>query len=160
MRKKICFVVAVPITAQAFLREHIEALSLKYDVYLMGNFGDGKEVGMDCLVECHHIDIQRSISVWHDLKTVWQAYRYFKKMKFDAVHSVTPKAGLVSALAGWLAGIKHRSHIFTGQVWATKTGIMRFILKMIDKVIATLDNHIMVDGKSQRAFLEQEGVGI
>ena len=34
MRKKICFVVAIPGTAQAFLRDHIAALSKEYDVYL------------------------------------------------------------------------------------------------------------------------------
>ena len=38
------------------------------------------------------------------------------------------------------------------------TGLMRQMLKSIDKIIAKCDNHIMVDGKSQRAFLEKEGV--
>jgi hypothetical protein len=37
MRKKICFVVAIPGTADSFLRDHIEALSKEYDVYLAGN---------------------------------------------------------------------------------------------------------------------------
>lgn len=158
MKKKICFVVAVPITVQAFLQDHIKALSQEYDVYLMGNIRNKEEVGMDCLAGCHQIDIQRSISLWHDLKAVWQAYRYFRKMRFDAIHSVTPKAGLVAALAAWCARIKHRTHIFTGQVWATKKGIMRNVLKMMDRMIATLNNHVMVDGMSQRTFLEQEGV--
>lgn len=158
MRKKICFVVAVPITARAFLRDHIEALSKEFDVYLMGNFESEKEIGLDCLVEWHHIDIQRRMSLKNDIKAVWQAYRYFRKMKFDAVHSVTPKAGLVTALAGWAARIKNRTHIFTGQVWATKKSIARTILKMIDKTIVTLNNHILVDGKSQRAFMEHEGI--
>ena len=75
-----------------------------------------------------------------------------------AIHSVTPKAGLVSALAGKMAGIKHRTHIFTGQVWCTRKGLMRAVLKSIDKIIARCDNHILVDGKSQRDFLINEGV--
>ncbi len=158
MRKKICFVVAIPDTAQAFLRDHIAALSKEYDVYLAGNIKGESDVNMLALTGWHHVDIERGISLWKDLKTVWQAYRYFKRMKFDAVHSVTPKAGLVTALAGWLAGIPHRTHIFTGQVWATRTGLMRTLLKSLDKVISSLNNHILVDGKSQRAFLVKEGV--
>lgn len=158
MRKKICFVVAIPGTARVFLRDHISALSKEYDIYLMGNIKSKQDVDILNLKDWHQIDIQRSISLWKDLKAVWQAWKFFRKMKFDAIHSVTPKAGLVSALAGKLAGIKHRTHIFTGQVWATKQGITRKILKLIDKIIVKCDNHILVDGKSQRAFLVQEGV--
>lgn len=158
MKKKICFVVAVPVTANAFLCDHIATLSKAYDVYLAGNIKGESDVNMLALTGWHHVDIERGISLWKDLKAVWQAYRYFKRMKFDAVHSVTPKAGLVTALAGWLAGIPHRTHIFTGQVWATRTGLMRTLLKSLDKVISGLNNHILVDGKSQRAFLIKEGV--
>ena len=158
MRKKICFVVAVPITAHSFLKDHIAALSKEYDVYLAGDINSDEEVAGLALTGWHRIDIERGISLWRDLKAVFAARRYFKQMKFDAVHSVTPKAGLVCALAGKLAGIKHRTHIFTGQVWATRKGIMRCILKSIDKIIARCNNHMLVDGKSQRTFLESEGV--
>lgn len=156
--KKICFIVAVPGTAQSFLRDHIDALSKKYDVYLVGNIKSSDDVHGLALKDWHRIDINRGISLWRDLKAIWQTMRYFRKMGFDAVHSVTPKAGFVTALAGWLSGIKHRTHIFTGQVWATKTGLIRWFLKALDKVIVRLDNHILVDGKSQRAFLVSEGV--
>ena len=158
MKKNICFVVAIPGTAESFLRDHIAALSKEYDVYLAGNIKRGDEVNMLALSGWHHIEIERGISLKKDMKAVWQAYRYFKKMKFDAVHSVTPKAGLVTALAGWMASIPHRTHIFTGQVWATREGMMRSLLKSLDKVISCLDNHILVDGKSQRTFLVKEGI--
>lgn len=158
MRKRICFVVTVPVAAEWFLRDHIVALKERYDVYLASNLTDEKEVERLDLTGWHKIDIQREISLTHDLKTLWQTYRYFRRMKFDAIHSVTPKAGLIAALAGWLAGIKHRTHIFTGQVWATRQGVMRALLKAIDKMIARLDNHLMTDSKAQRAFLVKEGV--
>lgn len=158
MKKKICFVVAVPITVHAFLKDHMEMLSHEYDIYLMGNFTDKKVTAGLPLKEAFHIDIERGISLWRDSKAVMQAWRLFRKMKFDAVHSVTPKAGLVTAMAAWMAGIPHRTHIFTGQVWATRQGLSRCLLKSIDKLIASLDNHILVDGKSQRSFLVKEGV--
>lgn len=158
MRKSICFITAVPGTARAFLKDHIAALSKEYDVFLVADIKSEEEVAGLALTGWHRIGIERKISIWRDIKAVWAAFRYFRKMRFDAVHSVTPKAGLVTALAAKLAGIRHRTHIFTGQVWATRKGLIRFVLKSIDKVIVLCDNHIMLDGLSQRAFMESEGV--
>ena len=158
MRKKICFVVAIPITAHSFLKDHIKELSKYYDIYLVASMKSEEDVKGLAIAGWKNIDIERGISLTKDLRSVWQLMKYFNEMKFDAVHSVTPKAGLVTALAGKVADIKHRTHIFTGQVWATRHGVMRVILKSIDKVISHLDNHILVDGKSQRAFLVNEGV--
>lgn len=158
MRKKICFIVAVPGTANAFLRDHIKALREKYDVYIAGNIKSKDEINRLDVNDFYKFDIERSISLITDMRAVWQLYHYFKRMKFDAVHSVTPKAGMTTAIAAKMAGIKHRTHIFTGQVWATRTGIMRWLLKSIDKITATLDNHILVDGESQRQYIIKNGV--
>lgn len=155
--KKICFITAVPGTAHAFLRKHMEALREDYKVYYVCNEPEESKIwvphdGYKC------VDIHRNISLVNDLKAVWALYKYFKAEKFDVVHSVTPKAGLVTALAGWLARVPRRVHIFTGQVWATKTGAMRFLLKSLDKLIALLNTNLLVDGEGQRQFLIQQGV--
>lgn len=158
MRKKLCFIVAVPGTANAFLRDHISALSDEYDVYLAGNIKSKDEISNLNVNDFYRFDIQRSISIVNDIKAVWQLYKYFKRMKFDAVHSVTPKAGMTTAIAARMAGIKHRTHIFTGQVWATRKGAMRTMLKSIDWITAHLDNHILVDGESQRRYIINNGI--
>lgn len=157
-RKKICFVVAAPMTAQAFLKDHIEALRENYDIYLAANIADEQEMKGLNVCGYQHFDLERQISITKDLKAVRQLSTYFRKMKFDAVHSVTPKAGLVCALAGKLAGVPIRIHIFTGQVWATRKGVMRLMLKSIDWFMAKLNTHVLVDGASQRQFLVDEGV--
>lgn len=158
LRKKICFVVAVPGTAESFLKDHIKLLANDYDVFLVANLEKATDFTLEGLVGIKHVAIVREISIVKDCKAVINLAAYFRKMKFDAVHSVTPKAGLITALASRWAGIKQRIHVFTGQVWATKTGAMRGFLKTIDRLIAGLDNHILVDGESQRQFLISEGV--
>lgn len=158
MKKKICFIVAVPGTANAFLRDHISALQEDFDIYLAGNIKSKDEVSKLNIKDYFSFDIQRKISIGNDIKAVWQLYKYFKRMKFDAVHSVTPKAGMTTAIAAKMASIRHRTHIFTGQVWATRTGLMRRLLKSIDKITATLDNHILVDGESQRQYIINNNV--
>ena len=157
---KICFVVAVPGTARAFLKDHFRELTKTYEVHLVANFPseESKQEFDELGVICHNAPIERPISIVNDLKALFALYRIFKREGFDSTHSVTPKAGLLTSVASWMAGVKVRIHIFTGQVWATRKGVMRSVLKMMDKLIALFDNHILVDGESQRQFLIKEGV--
>lgn len=156
---KIAFIVAVPGTAHSFLADHIASLQKHHEVHLIANFPEGYDGSFwfkDVIY--HHVPIQRKISIWNDLKALFALCKVFRQEKFDCVHSVTPKAGLLTALAGWMMRVQNRLHIFTGQVWATRKGVMRFVLKSMDKVIALLDTVIMVDGEGQRQFLIREGV--
>lgn len=160
MKKKIAFVVAIPGSAQSFLKDHFVQLVKEYDVNLVANFPDGnsKKEFEDMGVRCHDAPIMRQISIKNDLKALFALRKLFKIEKFVCIHSVTPKAGLLSAVAGWMAGVPHRVHIFTGQVWTTKKGVMRIMLKLLDCITARFDTNILVDGESQRQFLIGEGV--
>lgn len=158
MKKKICFVVAIPWTAQSFLADHIKALALQYSVFLVANTEIPEQMKELPLSGSHVASISRGISFGKDVKGLFSLIRYFKAMHFDAVHSVTPKAGLLTALAGYLANVPVRIHIFTGQVWANKKGFSRWLLKSMDKIIAKLNTHILVDGEGQRQYLVQNGV--
>ena len=95
--KKICFVVAIAGTADSFLRDHIHALAKEYEVYIAGNISSADEVARLEVKDFFRFDIHREISLVNDIKAVWQLYGYLKRMHFDAVHSVTPKAGLTAA---------------------------------------------------------------
>lgn len=158
-KKKVAFVVAVAGTARSFLKDHMSYLVKEYDVHLVANFKPEERVEFEQMgVTCHNAPIQLPIKLGADLKALFALRKIFKKENFDCVHSVTPKAGLLTSVAGWMAGVRKRVHIYTGQVWATRKGIMRSILKMMDKVIALFDTDILVDGQGQRRFLINEGV--
>jgi len=159
-KKKIAFVVAIPGTASSFLKDHFLALKEKYDVSLIANFPD-EESKMEFSsmgIRCINAPINRAKALAKDCKALWSLFRLFRQEKFEVIHSVTPKAGLLTACAGWMARIPHRIHIFTGQVWATQHGAMRTMLKTMDKVISLLDTNLLVDGESQRQFLIAERV--
>ena len=158
LRKKICFVVAAPTTADGFLTEQIILLRKDCDVYLAANGEYGDEWKNVDINKFFSFPIQRKISILKDLKALWCLIIFFKKEQFDAVHSVTPKAGLLCALASKITGVKHRSHTFTGQAWATRKGFMRYLLKSLDWLTAHLDNHVFADGEGQRKFMVKEGV--
>jgi len=60
--------------------------------------------------------------------------------------------------AAFLARVPVRVHTFTGQVWATKSGLPRELLRSLDKLIAGFATHVLVDSFSQRQFLMEHGV--
>lgn len=159
MKKNICFIVSSPYTFY-FLKTHFEKFIEDYNIYLVANIDDKNRHVLDNFEFSNFksISINRNINIVKDIKAIYDLYKYFKLNKFDSIHSLTPKAGLITAIAGKLAGIKIRIHIFTGQVWATKKGAFRNLLIVLDKVIVKLSTHILVDGNSQKNFLISEKV--
>lgn len=158
MKKKICFIVSSPMTANAFLLKHFEVLSSDFDIYLVANFSGNNNFHSPHLVAKKNINIIRKINLINDFKSLIFLSKYLFLMKFDAVHTVSPKAGLIGMMAARIVSVPNRIHIFTGQIWATKKGPLRFLLKLLDFFISSLATNILVDGKSQRTFLILENV--
>jgi hypothetical protein len=72
------------------------------------------------------------------------------------VHSSTPKAGLLAAVAGRWLGVPIRMHTFTGQPWIELRGLRRRIPRAGDRVIGRACTHCYADSASQRDFLIRE----
>jgi glycosyltransferase involved in cell wall biosynthesis len=109
-------------------------------------------------LEYHCIDIPRSIQPMKDVMALIRLFKFFQKNTFDIVHSTTPKAGLLSALAGKMAGVPIRLHTWTGQQWVTMKGPKRFISRIADRLIGVLNTRCYADSHSQMRFLVQEGI--
>jgi glycosyltransferase involved in cell wall biosynthesis len=157
--KKVCFVLTVEFAVKAFMVEHLKKLSQEFDVSLIVNTKNPKflsELG----IKGHLIplDIAREISFKRDVFALFKLINIFRASQFDAVHTLTPKAGLLGITAAFITRTPHRVHAFTGQVWANKYGFKRVLLKWVDKIYAKLSTHIIVDSPSQLDFLVNEGV--
>lgn len=151
--------VSSAMTVNAFLQQPIRRLSECYDVHVALNINqNGSLSGLEDLVTILPVGIERKISPWRDFLALWQLVRIFHQNQFKLVHSVTPKAGLLAMLAAFLVGVDIRIHTFTGQVWATRTGFSRWLLKCMDRLIGQLATATLVDSASQRQFLLDEGV--
>lgn len=157
MKPKLCFVVPITLTYNSFLRDHMVDLVKEYNVTIIGDFSD--EAPLDSTgLSFHSIKIQRKIAPFHDLWTLLNLCFIFQKENFDIIHTITPKAGLLGQLAGFFAGRGRRVHSITGQVWATRTGSAREVLKLIDRIIISLAHGRLADSQSQVAFLASEGI--
>ncbi|SNR90756.1 glycosyltransferase family 4 protein [Pseudomonas segetis] len=109
-------------------------------------------------VRFYPVNICRNISLIKDLKSLFQLIKLFRAQRFDIVHSTTPKAGLLCAIAGWIARVDVRLHTFTGQPWVTMSGLKQRLLKLCDRLIGMLNTHCYTDSISQREFLVSSGI--
>ena len=155
--KRVCVVVATLFTARAFLMDQIRALSGSYEVSIAAN-DDEPGLFESTRVRLIRLPIARNISPLSDLKALVSLYRLFRRERFDAVHSVTPKAGLLAMIASCTARVPVRVHMFTGQVWATRKGFTRALLKWMDRLLAACATHVLADSASQLAFLREQRV--
>ncbi len=153
------FVATTPYAVNSFLRPHLLGLAKNYDVTLFVNTS-AYPLTPDIIqaVRVEHLNIARKIRPIRDILIFHQLFKRFRDIRPSVVHSITPKAGILTMLAAWLGGVPRRFHTFTGQVWATKTGFTRFLLKRADWFITLFATQIFADSASQVCFLEDEGV--
>lgn len=84
----------------------------------------------------HQLPISRSISPFTDLKTIGALSRLIKKEKFDVVVGHTPKGAMVAMMSAKLSGVKSRIYYRHGYIYTTAKGMMRGLLKTIERVTA------------------------
>jgi len=155
--KKLCVVATIPAVVYSFMKGHVQASAKRWSVTIVSH-PEGAELlnGLDARV--WPIPIQRKIAPWHDLVALVRLVLFFRRERFDLVHSIMPKTGLLAMVAAWAAGVPNRMHTFTGQVWSTKRGWKRALLKGADRLIVFFATEVLVDSPSQRDFLVKEGV--
>lgn len=102
--------------------------------------------------------IPRNVSPKSDFLAVLSLFRLFKLLSPKIVHSTTPKAGLIAAIAGFLARVPIRLHTFTGQPWLSLRGAMRMAARLADRLIGWLNTRCYADSLSQSQFLVREGL--
>jgi len=157
---RICLLTSVPFFLVHHLKSLISAaIDAGHEVYLVSSPGpDIDELEGIPGATFHAIRIERNISPLSDIRTLVALYRFFRKGVFDLIHSTTPKAGLLCALAGWAAGVPIRLHTFTGQRWVELKGPVRWVAKASDWLISHLNTQCYADSKSQRDFIVTHGV--
>ncbi|MDD3846750.1 MAG: sugar transferase [Syntrophorhabdaceae bacterium] len=158
-KKKVCFVATLEMSIRAFLADHMILLQDDFDLCVVcatENTTFLEQYGIKAKVI--PVPIERNISLISDVKALLAIHRIFREERFDIVHSIMPKSGLLAMAAGFLARVPIRVHTFTGQVWKNLTGVRRFVLKTMDRVLVGCATHILVDSPSQREFLIAQGI--
>lgn len=148
----------MPGTAKSFLIEPFKLLSQHYDIYLVANIKESDNLSDLNIAGYKSIPIERRPNIVTDIKALFMLVKYFKEQKFTSVHSLTKKASLLTSIAGRTAKVPYRLHHFTGQMWCVMRGFRKWFYKQMDAFIVWSDTHMLVDGYSQKEYLEQNGI--
>ncbi len=152
--KKLFRISTVPMSLNLLLKGQLRYLNQFYDVTAISGAGkDMDEVQNREQVKTQVIEMAREISPFQDLMALYRLYCYFKKEKPDIIHSITPKAGLLSMLAGKFAGVPIRIHTFTGLIFPSKKGIFKTVLIGMDRLLAGCATHIYPEGEGVKEDL-------
>lgn len=149
---KVVRVVTASYVVPWHLNNTLKRMSVDFDVVVVGqNVSANRDLYPS--IQFIDIDINRKFSVLKDFIALISLFRFLRAFQPDIVHSIMPKAGLLTAIAGFLARVPVRMHTFTGQTWATQSGLSRYFFYAIDKLINFLNQRCLTDSFSQSEFL-------
>lgn len=160
-RTKIIRISTVPTSLDVFCKGLLRELQEKEDYEIVAVSSSG--AALQAIAEREGVrtvavDMKRHISPVHDLVSLWRLVRVFRREKPTMVHSITPKAGLLSMMAAWICRVPVRMHTFTGLVFPTATGIKQRILIFTDRLTCACATHIVPEGEGVKNDLIRFGI--
>ena len=147
-KKKIIKTSTVPESLDTFCKGQLKMLSDYFEIVAVSSPGERLEQLKEREgVRTIEVLMERHISIVNDLKSLFKMIRVFRKEKPFIVHSMTPKAGLISMLAAKICGVPVRMHTYTGLVFPTATGMKQNILIWMDKLLCSCATYVNPEGQ-------------
>ena len=146
-RKKIIRTSTVPLSLDLFCRGLFRDLSSRYEIIALSS----PQPELDSIrrrekVRTISVPMARKIAPFSDLKSLFELIRVFRKERPDMVHSITPKAGLLSMMAAKWTRVPVRIHTFTGLIFPYEKGWKRRLLLTTDRLTASCATHVIPEG--------------
>ncbi|MFU8972248.1 glycosyltransferase family 4 protein [Chryseobacterium wangxinyae] len=152
--KKLTRITTIPMSLNLLLKNQLKFLSAHFNVTAISGKGEDLDIVRKReAVNVFSIEMERKISPFKDLISLLRLYRYFRKERPEIIHSITPKAGLLSMVAGKLANVPIRMHTFTGLIFPSKTGFMQKVLIQMDKILCYCATNVYPEGNGVKVDL-------
>ena len=153
-RKKIIRTSTVSTSLNTFCRGTLRRLANTYDVVAVSTPDDElREMAQREGIRVIGVPMRRPIAPLRDIVSLWRLIRVFRRERPTMVHSITPKAGLLSMIAARICRVPIRLHTFTGLVFPTATGLKQRILMLTDRITCACATHIVPEGEGVKADL-------
>jgi glycosyltransferase involved in cell wall biosynthesis len=158
---KIIRVANVPGALSVILKGQLNHINSHPDFEIIGVSIPGGELDKLSVQEGIRIKgltMKRGISPFRDIFSIINLSIFLLKEKPLIIHSHTPKAGLVSMIAGFLTRVPIRIHTFTGLIFPAKRGFFKKVLIFFDKLICFCATNIYPEGEGVRKDLIQYSI--
>ncbi len=141
------------------LRGQLEFLNREFEVVAVADdSGVLQEVAEREGVRTIAVPMRREISIAADCRSLVALYKLFRRERPHIVHSNTPKASLLSMVAAWAARVPHRIYLVTGLRFETTHGILRFILKTMERITCLCATKVIPEGDGVKDTLRREKI--
>ena len=151
-RMRIAYVVTVPMTAWSFLRGQLRHLAERNEAVALVCSPDPllTQLAEQERITLVEVPMEREISPRHDLRSVWNLWRAFRKFRPQITNVGTPKAGLLGGLAAVLARVPHRIYTLHGLRMETASGWKRRLLFWAERLSTACAHQVVCVGPSLR----------
>lgn len=146
------------LSLKTFCLELFDVMRSKYQVLAVASPGPELRTITERGTPTEAVKMERQIAPVADLRSLIELVRLFRRERPDMVHSITPKAGLLSMVAARIAGVPVRLHSFTGLVFPTSHGFKRRLLMLTDRLTCACATHIHAEGQGVRSDLLEYGI--
>lgn len=159
-RSAVVFAVTDPITADTFLRLHLQRANRSgRAVHLVARAGPLLDrVAHETGVHPHGLPLERNPHPLRDLQALVAALQFLRRVRPFAVHVGTPKAGLVVGLAALLTGVPKRVYVIHGLRYETSTGARAHVLRLLEMVSCRVATQVVAVSPSVRARALEDGL--
>ena len=158
-RKKLIRVTTADISLNSLLKGQLKFLNQYFEVIgVAKNTGVLEEVGKREGIRVVDAPLERPISLVKDIKGLWFLYRLFRKEKPWCVHANTPKGSLLAMIAAWIARVPHRVYTVTGLRYQGAQGMLRTILKTMERLSCLFATNVIPEGQGVLYALQEDNI--
>ena len=158
-RKKIVRVTTADISLDGLLKGQLNFLNQYFEVIgVAKDTGVLKEVSEREGIRVIDAPLERPISLVKDIKGLWFLYRLFRKEKPWCVHANTPKGSLLAMIAAWFACVPHRVYTVTGLRYQGAHGMLRTILKTMERLSCLFATNVIPEGQGVLQCLKRDNI--
>lgn len=158
-RKKLIRVTTADISLNSLLKGQLMFLNQYFEVIgVAKDTGVLKEVSEREGIRVVDAPLERPISLVKDIKGLWFLYRLFRKEKPWCVHANTPKGSLLAMIAAWFACVPHRVYTVTGLRYQGAHGLLRMILKTMERLSCLFATNVIPEGQGVLQCLKRDNI--
>ena len=158
-RKKLIRVTTADISLNSLLKGQLKFLNQYFEVVgVAKDTGVLKEVSEREGIRVVDAPLERPISLVKDIKGLWFLYRLFRQETPWCVHANTPKGSLLAMIAAWFACVPHRVYTVTGLRYQGAHGMLRTILKTMERLSCLFATNVIPEGQGVLQCLKRDNI--
>ena len=135
-----------------FLNQYYEVVGVSADTGVLHDLA--KREGIRVI----NVSMEREIRPFADVKSLWCLMKLFKKERPYILHANTPKGSLLAMIAGKVVGVPHRIYTVTGLRYQGANGMLRFILKTMERLTCLFATKVIPEGNGVLHTLQVDSI--